>query len=401
MMKSKTIWVTLLVIFLSLGILTPVQAYRIPPGPQPLPYFPFMPGAASPQPQQYTPPGEAVLNPLTGLPVSDPAALTDPTAMLSITNWPVTVRPQSGLSYAAMIYELYIGDGQSRFFSLFYGDYPPAGSSLGPLRSGRLPYEPLREMYHGFLVMASAWKGVLEQLSDYSFYFSTDNTFSSAFVTVEQLKEIASKSDEQVDPAAFAVNRFEDQAPDGGMPAPDFWFIYNAINQAHWQYDAALGAYIRYQDQGDGQNFVLYTDQLNGETLTFENVILLFAEHRYCTPYAFEVDLSYMDKGTALLFRDGQVYKLYWTTKNTDYEHDTGQLRPIRFVDANGDPFPLKPGQTWIHLVPRFTHYWESQPSTSLYYLLNTQQPGSGNWVIRFYESLMEYDKKVCDLIRK
>lgn len=394
-MKKYFLSVLLFLMLFSLVGWVPLTGQPVPPFPRPYPSFPFV---TPPEQEPIAP--QAVLNPLTGLPVADPDLLDDPTAMLSITNWPVSVRPQAGLSYAAMVYELYIGDGQSRFFSLFYGDFPPENQALGPLRSGRLPYEPLRQLYHGYLVMAYAWKGVLENLSDYNNYFSTDNTFSSAFVTVDQLKEIASRSDEEVDPVGSAVNLFETAPPPGGARAGDFWFIYNASNQVHWQFDSRLESYIRYQDQADGITFAAATDRLNGETLTYENVIMLFADHRYCTPYAFEIDLMYMDKAPALLFRDGRVYKIFWSTKNSEYERRTGKLRPIRFVDQNGNPFPLKPGQTWVHLVPSFTRYWETPQTSSLYSLLNNEQPGSGVWVSRFYESLMVYDEEVCNRIR-
>ena len=90
-----------------------------------------------------------------------------------------------------------------------------------------------------------------------------------------------------------------------------------------------------------------------------------------------------------------RVYEINWTTKNTEYEFTTGKVRPIRYIDQNGDPFPLKPGQTWVHIVPMFTNYWESADSEVLFDLLNKMEPGSGNWVMRYYASLMVYDESV------
>jgi hypothetical protein len=143
------------------------------------------------------------------------------------------------------------------------------------------------------------------------------------------------------------------------------------------------------------------TDRLNGDPLTYENVILLFANHRYCTQTAFDVDLMYVNRAPAILFRDGKMYPIYWTTKNGEYERTTGKLRPIRFIDEKGDPFPLKPGQTWVHLAPLNTTAWESVDSDVLFDLLNKKEEGSGVWVSRFYSSLMVFDQGVCNTLRK
>lgn len=67
------------------------------------------------------PPG---INPLTGREVSDPALLDLPAVLVSISNMPVTARPQAGPGFAPWIFELYIGEGTTRFMHVFYGEYP-------------------------------------------------------------------------------------------------------------------------------------------------------------------------------------------------------------------------------------------------------------------------------------
>ena len=42
----------------------------------------------------------------------------------------------------------------------------------------------------------------------------------------------------------------------------------------------------------------------------------------------------------ATIFRDGLAYEVFWKTPQGD--------KPIQFVDAQGNPFHLKPGNTWI-----------------------------------------------------
>ena len=68
----------------------------------------------------------SVVNPLTGLPVENPENLLLPPALVSVTNFPPSARPQAGLSFSPMVFELFIGEGMTRYLALFYGDYPHA-----------------------------------------------------------------------------------------------------------------------------------------------------------------------------------------------------------------------------------------------------------------------------------
>ena len=68
----------------------------------------------------------ADINPLTGERVSDPALLKIPALLISVSNFPVTARPQAGLSFAPFVFEFSITEGQSRFLATFYGQYPAA-----------------------------------------------------------------------------------------------------------------------------------------------------------------------------------------------------------------------------------------------------------------------------------
>src|SRR5688572_6797193 len=66
----------------------------------------------------------AGINPLTGRAVEDPSLLDLPAVLVSISNMPVTARPQAGPGFAPWIFELYIGEGTTRFMGVFYGDVP-------------------------------------------------------------------------------------------------------------------------------------------------------------------------------------------------------------------------------------------------------------------------------------
>ena len=94
-----------------------------------VPVIPTRPGnngpglVPSPGPAEPTPYVE-IVNPLTGFPVEDPALLQIPAALLSISHFPPTARPQAGLSFAPYVFEIYITEGATRFLTTFYGQFP-------------------------------------------------------------------------------------------------------------------------------------------------------------------------------------------------------------------------------------------------------------------------------------
>jgi len=288
----------------------------------------------------------------------------------------------------------------TRFLAIFYGDYPSTAATsngnqsfdsqvaqdaaIGPIRSGRVSYEEIRKFYNGFLVIASGYQGVLQNLNAYTNFYGADKSdVNSALIPVAKLEQIAQSAGRQIEPAMLTGMTFEAQAPEG-KDGQALWLPYSYYNQVFWRYDPASGAYNRYQDNADASTFTQITDRLNGQPLAYENVIVLFADHQRISSTIYDLELGYIDRAPALLFRDGTMHEIFWTTANGDYEKETGKLRPVRFIDADGNPFPLKPGQTWIETVTPATTYYEAVDSLSWYDLKTKKLPGSGVWALRF-----------------
>lgn len=401
-MTRKAILFGLIMIgILSLGIISPYQKLAFASTPTITPAI-IPPGQIGPQTY---PDG---VNPLTGLQVKNSENLLLPPALISITNFPVSSRPQAGLSYSPFVFEIYIGEGMTRYLAMFYGDFPEAvtdangsGSTstttnttgtvtdnamVGPIRSGRLPYEGIRKLFNGFLVMASGSSSVVPSLNQYTNVYGSDaSSPNSAMIDVTKLEQIAENNQKRIGDLSLQGLAFNETVPEGGVTGNRIWLMYAYLNQVNWQYEPSSGAYNRYQDHADGTTFDLMTDRLNGEPLTYENVVILFAPHEVVTPTIIDINMLYMKKMPALLFRDGQMFKIYWTTISEQYERSSGKLRPIRFIDENGNAFPLKPGQTWVEVVQQFTPYYEVPDSTYIYDLKNKTEPGSGVWAIRWY----------------
>jgi hypothetical protein len=388
----------------------PVVSSPRPPSPTPVPTLTPVPTQAQPSPTLTTapsatpaatatpalqasgpdiyPPG---INPLTGLPARDPELLRLPPALISIPDSPVGARPQMGISSAAWMFEFWIGEGVSRFLGVFYGELPTQGlkgeePAIGPIRSGRLPYEPLREMFGGFIMMAFASSFVMPQLRYYTCVINENlmTDINGAHTHVSEVLSLAKDFQKKLGSPQISGQRFDPQEPAGGKPAPTLWMTWSFNSQVWWRYNPVLGAYQRWQDLEDGKTFVQATDRLTGQPLDLENLVVLFVDQAAYDPVRIAMNFSYIKKLPALILRDGQIYPVYWTTASSTYERTTGRLRPMRFIDAQGQPFPLKPGHTWVALMTLNSPYYETVDSQDYTWLATKTEPGSGIWAVRY-----------------
>jgi hypothetical protein len=154
---------------------------------------------------------------------------------------------------------------------------------------------------------------------------------------------------------------FDSAPPTGGLPATRLDLYYSYYNQLAWDYDSAARAYRRSQDNADAV-LAPMPDRLTGETLAFENVVVLFADHVFESPTIIEINLWSQTDGRALALRDGQARWVRWASPSTD--------TPLQLTLETGEPYPFRPGATWWEIV--------GQPSTA-------EQAGTGEWKVRFY----------------
>jgi len=224
------------------------------------------------------------------------------------------------------------------------------------------------------LVYASAARDVGAILHKCEIVFGKDflSTPNSALLTVTRLRELAKESLNPTQPVNYSGNYFTDCLPDGGQAANTINIYYHLYSQARWQYDPISKSYLRYTDRADATGGLIPArDRLTVRQLTFENVIVVFADHNIFRPNQLDIDLGQGQKKPAYLFRDGKVFKIYWSTANREWETTTGLLRPLHFVGAQDNLIPLHPGRTWIHLVTPFSSVAEQE---------------DGEWLVRFVE---------------
>lgn len=245
---------------------------------------------------------------------------------------------------------------------------------MGPIRSGRLTYNQIGRMFpNSCLVYASAAWDIGEMLDACEIVYGVDRTTpNSALLPVRRLRELAEQSLKPHQPVNYSGNLFSEDPPSGGLPAKAIQVFYHAYTQSAWQYDPVSSSYLRWTDMAEGTGTLIpATDRLTGRQMAFENVIVVLAEHHRFRHNQLEIDFSFGQRHPAYLFRDGQAFPMLWSTENRDWEKTTGLLRPMHFVDRQGNPVPLRPGRTWIHIVTPFSSVTEQ---------------GDENWLVQFIQ---------------
>ncbi len=252
--------------------------------------------------------------------------------------------------------------------------YQAPKAEVGPIRSGRLIYADIAGFFQSScLIYAFASEEVLEKIPQCSFVAHED-AGGGSMMALERMLDIAQDNKRKTSSAFnYSSNVFNETPPAGGVDASQINVYVALLNQSGWTYDPAAGAWLRSVDDSTKENagkLHLEVDRLTGRQLQFENVIVIYAEHDVISPTNLDIHLEQGEQGYAYLFRDGMKYDIRWSTAAGEYEKQTGQRRPMQFLNADGSAAELKPGSTWIFVATPYS-------------VLSDE--GAGLWNLRFY----------------
>lgn len=325
------------------------------------------------------------LNPLTGLPATDPRLLERRPLAIKISNYPRDIRPQFGLNEADVVFEYYIEWGYTRFIGIFYGEN---AAKIGPVRSGRYFDEHITRMYRAFYVFNFA------DPREYGYFLGGDlaasmvvpggNCSISPFFTSRISTRIADAAHYE---CYFDATRFGDHpahraavdsAPDlrstffsaapltEGATVERLSTYFSRCDYSYWQYDADSGRYLRFQevypskDLGrindcldNPRTYSALVDSVTGEQVFADNVIVIFASHTFAnaneeSDEIYHIDL--VDSGRAYVFRDGMGTAARWVRTDVD--------QPLLITTLAGDPFGLRPGRTFFEVLGETSKEW-------------------------------------------
>ena len=250
-------------------------------------------------------------------------------------------------------------------------DIPAA--EVGPVRSARLIHIHLQNfLQDSCLIYAGATRQIRNKIPACATVFKKGDGGMGSMLEIPRMVAISEENGRKKGNVFnYANNLFAEEVPPGGVPATQADMFFSQLNQSKWVYDPTYQGWLRYVDNtSEETKFHVDVDRLNGRQIYFENLIVLFVDHEVLAPLIIDMLLQQGEKWKGLAFRDGQMYEIEWSTRSGDYERTTGFRRPIAFTDPNGDPFPLRPGRSWIIIATPYSERSEYEP---------------GKWKFRIY----------------
>lgn len=320
-------------------------------------------------------PEKPVINPLTGEVVASQDLIARRPLAVKVEN-DAAARPQSGIVDADLVYEELVEGGITRFICIYLSK---EASAIGPTRSARpsdidiaFYLDPLLICSGGSsavisMVQASGMKYISEDAT----YFwrersrrAPHNLYTSTALLRQYLLESGDSFSSLPDSGMYFAEppqEVEEGAGDaaagggeesgGETAAPESVMVGKAaaINIAYkaamcaasYQYDAATDRYLHFI-QGEP-----HTDLTTGSRVAPRNVIVQYVSVtnsglRDVAGSPLPVS-QVTGSGRCLVFTGGEVYHATW--------RKTSRSVATTFSDENGNPVPLRPGQTWVHLI--------------------------------------------------
>ncbi|MGL6184251.1 MAG: DUF3048 domain-containing protein [Clostridium chrysemydis] len=273
---------------------------------------------------------------------SDPNSKTP---FMAIVENSKNARPQSGLSYADIVYETSAEGGIPRFICVFHSNYP---EKIGPIRSARPYFVTLANEFSLPFAHCGGSKEALSKISNDSATMSINEMYNSKYfyrdnsrvaphnLYTSSEKVLEALKDKSFNPAPKDFLNYDDSSfNDENLKASNTIDI-KCNNLYSTSYKFKDGRYEKYMDG------TLSYDALTKKPLAFDNVIV------QKTNITLQNDGSHLDvdlisNGTGYVFSKGKVKEIKWK-KDAEY----GQTK---LLDLEGKEISIPSGTTIWNII--------------------------------------------------
>lgn len=303
----------------------------------------------TPHEEQVTEPEENILpfvTPFTGLPVKE--EVTERPILVTINNH-IQARPQSGISYADVVYEMLAEGNITRLLALYQSELP---EEIGPIRSARDYFVNIADgldafyIAHGYSPDAKAMlsSNKIDHINgiqyDGTLFYRKDGRIAphNSYIKRSSIEKGAEKVGASLlyqKKVAYTFYAVEESAKIGTEAnSIEINYSKEAVYNSHYTYSGTTNTYTR--NSGN----VVTTDELTGEPLAISNLLIFETQHKIIDSEGRR-DIDITSGGTAYMFQQGLMREVRW-------ENEDGVLKA---VEEDGSEVKLVPGQTWVHFV--------------------------------------------------
>ena len=285
--------------------------------------------------------------PLTGTRPEGEVVPNRPALAVKVENLPAA-RPQTGLSWADVVYEEPVEAGITRFIAVY--QCHDAGR-IEPVRSARYTdADILRQLGHPLLGYAGAVPRVIDRLEAAGVLALSDGTAPKAFqrdptrpsphnlVTSTQGLYEAARSNEPPPQPLFV---YSGARPSVATRVSDLHLPFSDYSDVHWRWDASSKGWLRYH--GEEPHLLSDGTQVAAKNVVVQ-VVRIEASDVTDVNGVPSPEVVATGSGRAYIFRNGEMIKATWRRP------DLGDV--TKFLDSRGAEIPLTPGSTWVELLP-------------------------------------------------
>ena len=264
-----------------------------------------------------------------------------------------SARPlQHGLDGAQLVYQELVEGGATRYMAMYVG---PTDTDIGPVRSARdTDVELLAEYGRVIFGFSGANKGVLAHVDSANLVPVPDERYDNAYTMRGRRAEAYN--------FYTTPRRLIAAAPGKGAGLKDVGFRFGGppphgtpvTGQLVATFSPPSKDYISWSPQRGGWLIKSGTWQVrgtDGSPVAPTNVLVQFVplrNGRYVDVLGNNSpDSATIGSGRAVLLRDGKRFEGRWVRSRAE--------APTQWIAADGHTLALKPGQTWVLLVPQNT----------------------------------------------
>lgn len=259
-------------------------------------------------------------------------------------------RPQSGLIYADMVFEVVAEGGITRFLAVYHSK---EAETVGPIRSVRDYYAHLAKGVDGIIVHCGGSPGGYQAIKDLgvaeidqfanskpfwriSWRRAPHNLYGSTTKIRERAKELGLET--PVDLSSWdGVFKDDAKLPKRGeVNKIELSFSSEKYN-ATYTYNPKTNSYFRYLG-GEAHKDAEKNIQINPK-----NIVVLFTNINKGDSRG-RMSVSTEGSGSGYVFRDGYAIKIQWSR--------TSPSSSFVLTDNDGNILKMNRGQTWYELLP-------------------------------------------------